>query len=177
MRSWPRAPPPTIVAFSSGHCAKPYHVPGMQHHESLAGRGEVEERLAVLGRVEELAIDADDRDVGCADLGRGLVAIFRVVDAESGGLERRAVRARRRHLPKLCELPPPMISTFVLPAAQTIGFVSGSGPSPRPPSFGPVTGAVACAGAAACADCGRSLPAAARCRHRPERPAQDRCPR
>ena len=40
-----------------------------------------------------------------------------------------------KNRPKSCELPPPMMSTFVLPAAQTIGLVSGSGASPRPPSF------------------------------------------
>ena len=64
---------------------------GVQHDETLAGGGEVEERLAVLGRVEELPVDADDRDVSVADLGRGLIAIFGVVDAEPGGGERGAV--------------------------------------------------------------------------------------
>ena len=39
-----------------------------------------------------------------------------------------------------------MIRTFVLPGAQTIGLVSGSGASPRPPSFGLSCGG-ACAGA------------------------------
>ena len=72
------------MAFSSGHCGKPYQVPGVQHHEPLAGGGKIEERLAILGRVEELPVDADDGDVGFPKLGRRLIAILGVVDAESG---------------------------------------------------------------------------------------------
>ena len=47
-----------------------------------------------------------------------------------------ALSASPKNCEKLCELPPPMMSTFVLPGAQTIGFISGNGASPRPPSFG-----------------------------------------
>ena len=64
----------------------------VQHDEALPCRDKVEERLAVLRRVEELAVDADDRDVGLAELRRRLIAIFGVVDAEPGGGERGAVR-------------------------------------------------------------------------------------
>ena len=63
----------------------------MKHDEPLARGCEIEERLAVLGRIEELPVDADDGHVGLADLGGGLIAIFRVVDAEAGGRERGAV--------------------------------------------------------------------------------------
>ena len=93
MRSWPRAPPPTIVRVQLRPLREAVPRARVQHHEALAGRGEVEERLAILGRVEELPVDADDGDVGVADLGRGLIAILGVVDAEPGGAERRAVGA------------------------------------------------------------------------------------
>src|SRR5436190_19439728 len=64
---------------------------GVQHDEALACRGKIEERLAIGRRVEELAIDADDGDVGLPDLRGRLVAIFGVVHAESGSRQDRAV--------------------------------------------------------------------------------------
>src|SRR5687768_15563794 len=60
---------------------------GVQHDETFACRGKIEERLAIGRRVEELAIDADDGDVSLPDLRGSLVAIFGVVHAESGSLE------------------------------------------------------------------------------------------
>ena len=65
----------------------------MQHHQPFAGGGEIEERLAILGRVEELPVHADDRHIGLADLGGSLIAILGVVHAEAGGAERGAVGA------------------------------------------------------------------------------------
>ena len=91
MRSWPRAPPPTIFAFNSGHSANPYHVPGMEHHEALSCRGKVEERLPIGRSVEELTVDADHGYIGIADFGCSLVAILGVVHAETSGAERRAI--------------------------------------------------------------------------------------
>ena len=96
MRSCPRAPPPTIVGVQLRPLREAVPRARVQHHESLAGGGEVEERLAIVGRVEELPVDADDGDVGVADLGRGLIAILGVVDAEAGGAQRRTVGRRRR---------------------------------------------------------------------------------
>ena len=57
----------------------------VQHHEALAGRREVHERLAIRRRIEELTIDADHGDVGLPDLGRRLIAVLSVVHAEAGG--------------------------------------------------------------------------------------------
>ena len=72
----------------------------MQHDETLASGGEVEDGLTVGGRVEEHPVHADHRDVGFGERRGGLVAILSVVHAETSGLERRGV-SRVEELRKL----------------------------------------------------------------------------
>lgn len=61
---------------------------GVEHDDAFACGGEVEERFAIGGGVEEFAVHADDGGVGVGKLGGGLVAVFGVVDGESGGFQR-----------------------------------------------------------------------------------------